>query len=283
MLSEQTLAQENRTLNYATSGEAGPPLLLLHGVIRRWQDWVPLLPGLSCRWRTFALDFRGHGKSGRVSEQYLVRDYLQDVLAMLDHIGSEPVVLFGHSLGSLVALGAAALVPHKVRAIILEDPPSARFLAQLKQSSYHAQFVAMQALAGLSLSVAELTRRLVDVQLPTPKGIVRLGDLRDATSLRFTARCLQLVDPRVLAPIVESRWLEDVPLDEWAAQAACPVLLLRGNESLGGMLPKSDAESWFRQTRDLTQIDLSNVGHLIHGMDVQTTLRLVMNFLESLR
>ena len=33
----------------------------------------------------------------------------------------------------------------------------------------------------------------------------------------------------------------------------------------------------------VTQIDLSNVGHLFHSMDASTTLRLVTGFLESLR
>ena len=283
MFTEQTIAADKRVLNYARSGSAGPPLLLLHGVIRRWQDWVPLVPSLASRWQTIAVDFHGHGASSRADDRYLVRDYLQDALAILDQVATEPAVLFGHSLGALVALGAAACAPGKVRAIIVEDPPSPRFLGQLRQTSYHTQFVAMQALAGSALSVAELTRKLVDVQVPTAKGTVRLGDLRDATSLRFTARCLQMVDPRVMTPLIENRWLEDVSLDEWARQVACPVLLLRGNETLGGMLPKADAESWFRQTHDLTQIDLSNVGHLIHGMDVGTTLRLVTGFLESLR
>lgn len=283
MLVEQTITKDGRTLNLASSESAGPPLLFLHGVVRRWQDWISLAPALSCRWKIHALDFRGHGRSGRTSDLYLVRDYLQDALAVIDQVCAEPVVLFGHSLGSLVALGAAACLPGRVRGVILEDPPSARVLANLKQTPYYAQFVAMRELAGSTLSVGELTRRLVEIPIPTPKGTIRLGDMRDATSLRFSARCLQLLDPRVLAPIIEGRWLEDIQLEEWASQAACPVLLLRGNETAGGMLPKADAEAWFRQTRDLTQIDLSNVGHLIHAMDPQITLRLVTGFLESLR
>src|SRR5262249_28924121 len=32
-----------------------PPLVLLHGVARRWQDFTPLLPALACRWQVHAL------------------------------------------------------------------------------------------------------------------------------------------------------------------------------------------------------------------------------------
>jgi len=169
MLVERIITKENRTLNLASSESAGPPLLLLHGVIRRWQDWVPLVPALSCRWQIHALDFHGHGRSGQIGDHYLLRDYLQDALTVIHEIATEPVVLFGHSLGALVALGAAAFLPRKVRAIVLEDPPSARTLANLKQTPYHAQFVAMRELAGATMSVGELTRRLVEIPIPTRK------------------------------------------------------------------------------------------------------------------
>jgi pimeloyl-ACP methyl ester carboxylesterase len=283
MLIERSITVENRTLNVALSTEGSPPLLLLHGVIRRWQDWLPLLPILGARWQTLALDFRGHGLSGRTGEQYLLGDYLQDAVAVVEKLCREPVVIFGHSLGALVALGTAVCLPQQVRAIILEDPPSPHFLAQMKQTPYYPQFQAMHALAGSTSTVAELTRRLADVQLPTPKGLVRFGDLRDATALRFTARCLQMLDPNVLVPVLEGGWLADISLENWAKQVKCPVLLLRGNESFGGMLPKSDAAAWFQGTHDLTQIDLAHAGHLIHYTEPQTTLRLVTGFLESLR
>ncbi|MFY9662418.1 MAG: alpha/beta fold hydrolase, partial [Terriglobales bacterium] len=57
-------------LNYAEGPAAGPPLVLLHGLGRRWQVFLPLIPALSMRWHIFAVDLRGHGKSSRVSRGY---------------------------------------------------------------------------------------------------------------------------------------------------------------------------------------------------------------------
>jgi pimeloyl-ACP methyl ester carboxylesterase len=271
-------------LNVAVGPAAGPPLLLLHGVLRGWRDFVGLLPTLATRWHVHALDFRGHGKSGRTPGRYLVRDYVDDAAAVAEGLFTEPGVLLGHSLGALVALAVAARLPDKVRALVLEDPPSPAFVAGLPGSAYHAQFEGMRPLAGSTRPVAELTRRLAELRLPTPDGgTVRLGDLRHPTALRFLARCLQDVDPDVFTPLLAGRWLDGIDLDAWAAAVPCPAVILRGNEKLGGMLPRDDADRLLQHLADGTLIDLPQVGHLIHLMDPQTTLRLVCGFLEALR
>ena len=68
-------------INYAEGPPAGPPIVLLHGVTRRWVDFLPILPTLLLRWQVFALDFRGHGQSDRTPGQYRVIDYVSDSVA----------------------------------------------------------------------------------------------------------------------------------------------------------------------------------------------------------
>src|SRR5437762_336652 len=57
-------------LNVASGPDSGPPAVLLHGVARRWQDFLPILPALTLRWHVHAIDFRGHGRSGRAAGAY---------------------------------------------------------------------------------------------------------------------------------------------------------------------------------------------------------------------
>src|SRR5258708_4217712 len=102
MLHERSFSCGDFTLNGASGPSAGPPLVFLHGVTRCWQDFLTLMPALSGRWTCHAVDFRGHGRSDR-SSSYLVADHLRDLLAFLRMQMSEPVVLYGHSLGALVA------------------------------------------------------------------------------------------------------------------------------------------------------------------------------------
>src|SRR5437879_880800 len=97
VLSEKSFDTGEVILNYAEGPPAGPPLVLLHGTGGRWQVWEYLLPQLTPHWQVYALDLRGHGKSGRVARQYRVVDYTRDVVAFIEHL-SEPAVLIGHSL-----------------------------------------------------------------------------------------------------------------------------------------------------------------------------------------
>jgi pimeloyl-ACP methyl ester carboxylesterase len=112
---------------------------------------------------------------------------------------------------------------------------------------------------------------------------VRLGDHRDATSLRFLARCLEDMDPQVLTPLLEERWLDGYDQPALLAAVACPVLLLRGDERFGGMLPRADGQELAGCLADCTWIDLKGTGHALHWLEAESTARFVLGFLESIQ
>jgi pimeloyl-ACP methyl ester carboxylesterase len=281
MFTERSLPEGG--LNLASGPPAGPPLLLLHGVTRCWQDFGPLLPALSCRRQVFGLDFRGHGRSGRRPGRYRVVDYLEDATAVLRDPLPAPAVVYGHSLGALVALAAAATSPDRARGIVLEDPPAAGLLEDIENTPFYPLFQGLQSLAGDRRPVREVARDLAEVRLPAPGGgTVRLGDVRDGSNLRFGARSLKDVDPEVLRPLLEGRWLEGYDFEALCGRIACPVLLLRADEAAGGMLSRRDAEGLADRLADCTLIDLPGVGHLAHWLAAEAVVRLTLGFLESL-
>jgi pimeloyl-ACP methyl ester carboxylesterase len=284
MISERDVDIGGLRLRVASGPAAGPPLVLLHGVVRRWQDFVPLLPALAWRWQVQALDFRGHGGSARAAGRYLVADYARDVAEFLTAHVREPAVIYGHSLGALVAAAVAARAPDAVRGVVLEDPPAAALLRDLRATPFYSMFAGMVPLAGSQRLVGEVAAALADVRTGPAGGPAgpRLGDVRDASSLRFSARCLRDLDPDVLTPLVEGRWLDGY---EWEAVwrgVRCPALLLCGDEGCGGMLARAEAGRMARAMADCTLVELPGVGHLIHWMETATTVRLVTGFLETL-
>jgi pimeloyl-ACP methyl ester carboxylesterase len=284
MLTEHTHTSGDALLNYARGPSAGPPLLLLHGVLRCWQDFLPVIPTLSYRWQVDALDFRGHGRSSPRPGAYRVVDYVEDAVSFLRHGCDEQAVLFGHSLGAMAALAAAAEVPDRCAALVLEDPPFETAGSRLSTTTAHSQFLGMQALAGPNATTAGVARQLADLQLTDPGTgqTNRFGDVRDPASLRFSAHCLTKLDPDVFTSLVSGRWLEGYDLDALLPRVCCPVLLLQGDAATGGMLTDEDAEKLQKELHDCTRIKLPGVGHLIHGTRTETTLRLVTAFLESL-
>ena len=277
MFEEHQFSVGRVPLNFAVGPKNGPPLVLLHGVCRRWQDFGSVLATLNSRWQTFAVDHRGHGRSSR-ADRYLVADYVADAVAFVRGL-EQPPILAGHSLGALVALGVAAAVP--VRAIVLEDPPSAGFLDNIDGTAYATQFRAMRELAG-SRQPVDRGGRPGAAEIRFADG-TRLGDRRDAAALRFMARCLADLDPAVLTPVIERRWLIGCePFGMMACGVKCPTLLLVADAAQGGMLPPDDATALAQALPDASRIDCPGVAHQIHGTRPDLYLQAVVNFIDSL-
>lgn len=259
-------------------------LLMLHGLGRAGRSFSSFATMLPEQFRVRAIDFRGHGQSARTSGAYRVVDYVNDAVAAVKAIGA-PVVLYGHSLGSLVSAAVAAQLPSMVAAVILEDPPSAGFWATLENTNYLPTFAAMQKWAGRKdLSVGELAKGFGQEVLKSwPDGrVMRIRDVRDAVSLRFTASCLRDLDPAVMVPVLEGHWPESFQFEDIFAAVRCPALLMRGDVAKGGMLPENDADHFISLMKDGVRIDFPNAGHLLHWQVRSEVAGQVGAFLETL-
>jgi pimeloyl-ACP methyl ester carboxylesterase len=194
----------------------------------------------------------------------------------------EGAVLYGHSLGAWTAMIAAAALPELVRGVILEDPPGEQLLRRIDQTPFHALFTQMRSLAGHRLNIADAVQRLAAFQVIGPSGVAAtLGELRDAMSLRFSATCLRNVDPAVLSPLIEGRWLDGIDVQKTIRAIACPALLLYGDEAKGGMLSGHEAKRWASEMRDACAQYVPG-GHLLHWLERETVIRHMLGFLETL-
>ena len=155
-------------LNYAEGPAHGPPLVLLHGLGRRWQVFLPVIPALSLRWHIFAPDLRGHGKSSHVARGYRGPQYAEDIARLLRERISSPAVLFGHSLGGMLGMWVAAHHPELVRALILGDN---MIVAQgLRNPMYTALFSGLRDLARKGGTVEQIADGIGKIVLPVPSG-----------------------------------------------------------------------------------------------------------------
>ncbi|MGH9062298.1 MAG: alpha/beta fold hydrolase, partial [Acidimicrobiales bacterium] len=87
-------------------GGDGPALLLIHATGFHGRCWLPLAPALAERFHVWAYDQRGHGASGHTAAGDY-RDwssFVDDCLAVVDHLGLEQPYAAGHSLGGAVGL-----------------------------------------------------------------------------------------------------------------------------------------------------------------------------------
>jgi pimeloyl-ACP methyl ester carboxylesterase len=293
MFKEQTFNAGAVAINYAEGPPSGPPLVLLHGGGDRWQHFLPIIPSLAMRWHVFALDLRGHGKSGRLPGQYRPEHYVADIMAFLEHQLTERVILFGHSLGGWIALMVAAQLTERVQALILGDPPLCmeRFLAIEGSEERISMWRTMRGLAGPGLSVPDLASALADlpVSVPEQDTPMRYGDLpgMDAAHLRGWAKTLRRVDPDAAQYHVEGRldeYVEKVELDAALRRMSCPVLLLQADPLHGGVVTDSDVAHALSLLPDGLHVQLEGAGHDLglSTWEVTPLVRAVTNFLESL-
>lgn len=107
---------------------SGPPLVLVHGVFtNRVSNWITIRDALASQFTVCAMDRRGRGETSS-SAASSTREEFDDVAAVIDSL-DEPVYMLGHSYGAHVALGAALLMPQRVRKLILYEPPTAASLS----------------------------------------------------------------------------------------------------------------------------------------------------------
>lgn len=104
-----------------------PAILCLPGLTRNARDFEDLAQALSGpeagQWRVIAVDLRGRGDSdyARDTTTYVPMTYVGDIAALLDQLGIDKVVAVGTSLGGIVAVLLANVLPDRFAGIVIND------------------------------------------------------------------------------------------------------------------------------------------------------------------
>lgn len=270
------------SLNVVELGGDGPVLVMFHGVTQRWQTFLPLVPTLAVRHRLLLVDHRGHGESDR-GDSYRVVDYVGDACELIRQL-KQPVVVYGHSLGAMVAAGVAAELSVQITGAILEDPPLHAMGNRIAETHLLNFFSAVSRYAATDRDPGDLANELGDIEFddPVSGSTIRLGDIRNAIQRRFSAACLQKLDPAVFEPIVAAQWLDGFDVDHVFTSIRSPTLLLQADVPAGGMLTEADAEYVESLNLQLTRIQFPGIGHTIHTGATQALLNTVVPFLETI-
>jgi len=284
VLVERTFDTGEVQLNYAEGPAHGPPLALVHGLGRRWQVFLPVIPALSLRWHIFAPDLRGHGKSSRVARGYHGPRYSEDIARLLRERVSTPAVLFGHSLGGMLGMWVVFHHPELVRALILGD--NMIVARHLHNPMYGALFSGLRDLARKGGSVEQIADGIGRIVLPVPgkNGFVTIRELpgNDEAYLLSWARSVQQADPDTYEMTLDGSSLEGWDGETVLRGIACPTLLLQGTPELGGLMSDADVALATRLLPHHAHVKFRNLGHALFIQQPEPVLRAVTNFLESL-
>ena len=190
---------------------AGPPVVLHTGgggdsdmfVAAGYADAL-----VDAGYRVICFDHRGHGRSSKPlrREQHLTREYVEDVVGLLDTLGVQSAAIVGYSQGMHIAVALAASHPERVAAVVgigsvgaADDSPEWRTgaAASVRESGMEA---AMRAIA--------------DQENPKPP--------------EWLIENLSATDDEVFALLLEAQLDDDKELWEFFPDVHAPTLLVVG-------------------------------------------------------
>ena len=103
---------------YQVMGE-GRPVVLIHGVGLNKDMWGGQVVGLAGRYQVIAYDMLGHGASPRPPANIDMKDYVDQLLELLDHLQLQRVAVIGFSMGGLIARAFALHFPERLDALVV--------------------------------------------------------------------------------------------------------------------------------------------------------------------
>jgi pimeloyl-ACP methyl ester carboxylesterase len=100
-------------------GGAGAPVVFVHGLGGRWQNWLENIPRVARARRVVAFDLPGFGRSQTPTDSVSIPYYADVVERLCDLLELESVVLVGNSMGGFIAADTALRFPHRVERVVL--------------------------------------------------------------------------------------------------------------------------------------------------------------------
>jgi pimeloyl-ACP methyl ester carboxylesterase len=283
------------------AGQAGaapparPPLVLAHGwmdVGASFQFLVDALAALEGPTRhVLALDWRGFGLSDSTgADSYWFPDYLGDLDGLLDALLPQdrfgPIDLLGHSMGGNVVMSYAGVRPARVRKLVnLEGfglPQTKPEQAPLRLAQWLDDLKAAQALRDYA-SLDEVAQRLI-------KNNPRLSHERAAWLAPHWARegangrWQILGDPahKRVNPVL---YRVEEALATWR-QIKAPLLWVEGDltdmtQWWGHRYPRSEFDARLAVVPQVTRVQLSPCGHMLHHEQPEALARHLLGFLDQ--
>jgi 3-oxoadipate enol-lactonase len=243
---------------------SGPPVVLIHGLADDHRLWRHQVPTLAKRFRTIAIDIRGHGSSPKPPGPYGVPLFAADVVALLDQLGIERASFIGLSMGGGISQTLALRHAERVEAIALISTSSS--FPQTTRDRFHSRAAAAER-DGMAPIVESMIERWF-----TPRFRAEHPDEVELTRATVLAN-----DPFAFAAAARANAQRDWTDDLGAIR--CPVLFIGGADDPGDA--RRSAATFAEHLPQLEAHILDGASHLLPVEQSEVTNDLLLRFLSS--
>ncbi|MGF1731634.1 alpha/beta fold hydrolase [Photobacterium kasasachensis] len=147
-----TFTIDNKTMHFLDKGE-GPVLVFGHSYLWDSAMWAPQVEALSQHYRCIVPDLWSHGQSESAPEKTrTLRDYANDILALLDHLNIDNFSIIGLSVGGMWGAELVLKAPARVQSLVLMDT----FIGYEPEVTHAKYFAMLDTIADLKLVPAPM-------------------------------------------------------------------------------------------------------------------------------
>jgi pimeloyl-ACP methyl ester carboxylesterase len=118
---DNAVSADGVSIAYEVRGEGEPALVFVHGWCCDRSYWNEQLPHFAQKHKVVAIDLAGHGESGLDRKEWTMGAFGEDVVAVVNKLNLDQIVLVGHSMGGFVILEAARRMPQLVIGLVGVD------------------------------------------------------------------------------------------------------------------------------------------------------------------
>jgi pimeloyl-ACP methyl ester carboxylesterase len=243
---------------------AGPPLLLIHGLMVSGAMYQPVLPALATHYRVIVPDLRGHARSGALPGPYSVEQLARDLAQLLDDLQIDAAHVLGYSQGGAVAQQFACDYPRRVHGLVLGCTYAYNMLSRRERlegmlAPWFVRILGMRGVARLLFSGAGGGQRLPPETARWLQGILAAND---------TAR--------MVAAVEAMKAFDSRP---WLQQIACPTLVMAGADDTAVPLAHAHMLAHGIPGAQLHVVD--GAGHTLIWTHTDVFVQIVEAFLAS--
>ncbi|MGW5648307.1 alpha/beta fold hydrolase [Saccharopolyspora sp. NPDC003762] len=261
--------------------DAAETVVMVHGLRGTHHGLELVAAGLPDQ-RVVIPDLPGFGDSGPMTgRRHDVAGYAHVITELIERLGGRirPVVLLGHSFGSIVASHVAAGSPELVRRLVLINPISTpalrgpRVVLSGLTSAYYTLGKRLPLRAGHSL----LSNRWV--VLAASRAMTRTKDKQlrgfiDENHLRYFSR---FHSPALLSETFEASVTHTVA--DHVDELGMPVLLIAGESD--EIAPLAGPRALAARFADAELVVIPDVGHLVHYETPEPAAEAIRRFLGT--
>lgn len=131
-------SEDGSPIRYEVSVCGEPTLVFIHCWTCDREFWRLQIEYFQRTHQVVSLDLAGHGESGSKRQDYSMEAFGEDVVAVVESIDADEVILIGHSMGGPVAIEAAGLLGDKVIGIVGVDTFYTGFVYPKNQNEVEA-------------------------------------------------------------------------------------------------------------------------------------------------